>query len=85
MESSYKRVAIWTSITSSKLQNDEHFTISLLLFRVLGTPVQSIVLTEDRQLFAEELAKIGEPVAPSKAAYSVEEACTSAQITICFT
>ena len=41
--------------------------------RVLGTPVKSIILTEDRQLFAEELAKIGEPVAPSKAAYSVEE------------
>lgn len=41
--------------------------------QVLGTPVHSIILTEDRQLFAEELAKISEPVAPSKAAYSVEE------------
>ena len=41
--------------------------------RVLGTPVRSIILTEDRQLFAEELDKIGEPVAPSHAAYSVEE------------
>ena len=39
--------------------------------------MESIVLTEDRQLFAEELAKIGEPVAPSKAAYSVEEVCVS--------
>ena len=43
--------------------------------RVLGTPVRSIILTEDRQLFAEELDKIGEPVAPSHAAYSVEEVC----------
>lgn len=41
--------------------------------RVLGTPVRSVILTEDRQLFAEELSKIGEPVAPSQAAYSVEE------------
>ena len=42
---------------------------------VLGTPVKSIVLTEDRQLFAEELSKIDEPVAPSKAAYSIDEVC----------
>ncbi len=41
--------------------------------RVLGTPVNTIILTEDRQLFAEELAKISEPVALSKAAYTVEE------------
>ena len=41
--------------------------------RVLGTPVSSIEMTEDRQKFAEELAKISEPVAPSKAAYSVKE------------
>lgn len=41
--------------------------------RVLGTPVESIVVTEDRQKFAEQLAMISEPVAPSKAAYSVEE------------
>ncbi|CAI8057001.1 CAD protein [Geodia barretti] len=41
---------------------------------VLGTPVDSIILTEDRQKFAEELAKISEPVAPSRAAYSVAEA-----------
>ena len=41
--------------------------------RVLGTPVRSIVMTEDRQKFAEQLAMIGEPVAPSKAAYTVNE------------
>jgi len=43
--------------------------------RVLGTPVEAIVMTEDRQKFAEELASIGEPVAPSKAAYTVAEVC----------
>lgn len=41
--------------------------------RVLGTPVESIIVTEDRQKFAEQLASISEPVAPSRAAYSVEE------------
>ena len=43
--------------------------------KVLGTPVESIVMTEDRQKFAEELASIGEPVAPSQAAYCVKEVC----------
>ena len=41
--------------------------------KVLGTPVDSIIATEDRQVFANRLAKINEPVAPSKAAYSVKE------------
>ena len=78
VESNYRRMAIWTNMTSGE-QNHQLLTFySLFLFRVLGTPVESIVLTEDRQLFAEELAKIGEPVAPSKAAYSVEEVCISA-------
>ena len=43
--------------------------------KVLGTPVASIVVTEDRQKFADELAVIGEPIAPSRAAYSVMEVC----------
>lgn len=34
-------------------------------------------MTEDRQKFAEQLATISEPVAPSKAAYSVEEVSNS--------
>ena len=37
--------------------------------------MEAIVMTEDRQKFAEELASIGEPVAPSKAAYTVKEVC----------
>ena len=40
---------------------------------VLGTPIQSIEWTEDRQLFAEKMAEIGEHVAPSEAAYSVDQ------------
>ena len=43
---------------------------------VFGTQVDAIVATEDRQLFAEKLAEINEPVAPSQAAYSVQEVRT---------
>ncbi|CAH3149400.1 unnamed protein product [Porites evermanni] len=45
----------------------------------LGTPVSSIVCTEDRKLFAEKLAEINEQVAPSYAVYSVEQAVAAAE------
>lgn len=45
---------------------------------VLGTPIQSIVNTEDRKIFAEEINSIGEKVAPSAAVTSVEEALAAA-------
>lgn len=41
--------------------------------KVLGTPISSIVNTEDRKLFTDELNKIGEKVVPNAAAYNVEE------------
>ena len=41
--------------------------------RVLGTPIRSIEWTEDRKVFAEKMAEVGENVAPSEAAYSVEQ------------
>jgi carbamoyl-phosphate synthase/aspartate carbamoyltransferase/dihydroorotase len=47
---------------------------------VFGTQVDAIVATEDRQLFAEKLAEINEPVAPSQAAYSVQEAVAAAEV-----
>ncbi|XP_071835826.1 multifunctional protein CAD-like isoform X2 [Apostichopus japonicus] len=46
--------------------------------KVLGTPVKSIEDTEDRKIFADRMHEIGEQVAPSQAAYSVEEALTAA-------
>lgn len=55
------------------MQLQESGVLSQFGVRVLGTPVESIVVTEDRQKFAEELALISEPVAPSRAAYSVQE------------
>ena len=41
---------------------------------VLGTPVSSIDLTEDRQLFADHLRALGVPTAPSGAAKNFPEA-----------
>jgi carbamoylphosphate synthase large subunit len=46
--------------------------------KVLGTPVESILLTEDRQEFASLMDVIGEKVAPCEAAYSLEQACEAA-------
>lgn len=41
--------------------------------KVLGTQVASIEWTEDREVFANKMAEIGESVAPSEAAYTVEQ------------
>ena len=41
--------------------------------RVLGTPVASIEMTEDRKIFVEKMEEINEHVAPSEAAVSVEQ------------
>ena len=46
--------------------------------RVLGTPVRSIRLTEDRALFNAELSSIGVSVAVSRAVTSVEDAVEAA-------
>ncbi|KAI5627787.1 CAD protein [Silurus asotus] len=47
--------------------------------RVLGTPVASIEMTEDRKIFVEKMEEIGEHVAPSEAAMSVEQAVAAAE------
>uniref|UniRef100_A0A8C8T6J9 Multifunctional protein CAD n=1 Tax=Peromyscus maniculatus bairdii TaxID=230844 RepID=A0A8C8T6J9_PERMB len=47
--------------------------------RVLGTPVETIELTEDRRAFAAMMAEIGEHVAPSEAANSLEQAQAAAE------
>lgn len=39
--------------------------------KVLGTPVESIMATEDRQIFADKLMEINEKIAPSIAVESV--------------
>ncbi|XP_072536144.1 multifunctional protein CAD isoform X5 [Salminus brasiliensis] len=47
--------------------------------RVLGTPVSSIEMTEDRKIFVEKMEEINEHVAPSEAAMSVEQAVAAAE------
>ncbi|KAK4875623.1 hypothetical protein RN001_012045 [Aquatica leii] len=47
--------------------------------KILGTPIQTIIDTEDRKIFSERIAEIGEKVAPSCAVYSVQEALDAAQ------
>ncbi|XP_015235429.1 PREDICTED: carbamoyl-phosphate synthase [ammonia], mitochondrial [Cyprinodon variegatus] len=47
--------------------------------KVLGTPVESIMATEDRQLFADKLMEINEKIAPSIAVKSVCDALKAAE------
>ncbi len=43
--------------------------------QVLGTPVESIMATEDRQLFSDKLMEINEKIAPSFAVKTVRRIC----------
>lgn len=47
--------------------------------KILGTSIQSIIETEDREIFAKRVNSIGEKVAPSACVYSVEGALTAAE------
>eukprot|EP01125_Pyxidicula_operculata_P003023 TRINITY_DN1312_c0_g1_i1.p1 TRINITY_DN1312_c0_g1~~TRINITY_DN1312_c0_g1_i1.p1 ORF type:complete len:2089 (+),score=499.75 TRINITY_DN1312_c0_g1_i1:1107-7373(+) len=47
--------------------------------RVLGTPVESIIATEDREIFADKLKEIDEKIAPSLPARNVQEAIAAAE------
>lgn len=42
--------------------------------RVLGTPIETIIATEDRQIFSDKLEQINESIAPSFSAESPKEA-----------
>ena len=42
--------------------------------KVLGTPVETIRMAEDRELFKQMLIRIGEPVPPSQTITSLDEA-----------
>jgi len=46
--------------------------------RVLGTPVESIIVTEDRELFAQRLRSLGVPTPRSEAVRSVPDALAAA-------
>lgn len=47
--------------------------------QVLGTPIPTIMNTEDRERFNAEINSIGERVAPSKAATNLEGAIAAAE------
>ncbi|XP_066560917.1 multifunctional protein CAD isoform X2 [Amia ocellicauda] len=47
--------------------------------KVLGTPVSSIEMTEDRKVFVEKMEEINEHVAPSEAAHTLEQAVLAAE------
>ncbi|XP_029675427.1 CAD protein isoform X1 [Formica exsecta] len=47
--------------------------------KILGTPIESIIQTEDRKIFADRVSEINERVAPSAAVYSVQEALEAAE------
>ena len=42
-----------------------------MFWQVLGTPIESVKATEDRQIFSDKLTEIGEKIAPSVAVESV--------------
>ncbi|KAJ9107527.1 hypothetical protein QFC21_000984 [Naganishia friedmannii] len=46
--------------------------------RVLGTPIDTIITTEDREMFARAMEEIGEKCAESATATSIDEAITAA-------
>ncbi|XP_071791586.1 carbamoyl-phosphate synthase [ammonia], mitochondrial-like [Asterias amurensis] len=47
--------------------------------KVLGTPIESVMATEDRQTFNDKLKEIGEKIAPSVAVETVEGALEAAE------
>ncbi|KAG0230206.1 bifunctional pyrimidine biosynthesis protein [Mortierella sp. GBAus27b] len=46
--------------------------------RVLGTPIETIIATEDREEFAQRMLSIGEKIAQAKTAVNVQEALAAA-------
>ncbi|KAF9195090.1 hypothetical protein BGZ50_005155 [Haplosporangium sp. Z 11] len=46
--------------------------------RVLGTPIETIIATEDREVFAQRMLSIGEKIAQAQTAVNVQEAIAAA-------
>ncbi|KAG8124663.1 hypothetical protein E2320_019916, partial [Naja naja] len=56
-----------------------HFVTEEYGVKVLGTSVESIMATEDRQMFSDKLNEINEKIAPSYAVESIEDALEAAE------
>lgn len=50
-----------------------HLKFIYWLLQVIGTPIESIKASEDRQTFADKLKEIGEKIAPSVAVETVSD------------
>jgi len=61
------------------IQLDETGVLKKYNVRVLGTPIHTLQLSEDRDLFANALREINIPVATSTAVETVEDAVTAAK------
>jgi carbamoyl-phosphate synthase large subunit len=61
------------------IQLDESGVLKKYNVRVLGTPIHTLQLSEDRDLFANALREIGIPVATSTAVETVEDAVSAAK------
>ncbi|OUM59821.1 hypothetical protein PIROE2DRAFT_68290 [Piromyces sp. E2] len=61
------------------IQLDESGVLKKYNVRVLGTPIQTLQLSEDRDLFANALREIGIPVATSTAVETVDDAVSAAK------
>jgi len=61
------------------IQLDESGVLRKYNVRVLGTPIHTLQLSEDRDLFANALREIGIPVATSTAVETVEDAVSAAK------
>ncbi|KAK3845015.1 MAG: hypothetical protein J3R72DRAFT_521378 [Linnemannia gamsii] len=48
--------------------------------RVLGTPIETIIATEDREVFAQRMISIGEKIAQAQTAVTVQEAIAAANV-----
>ncbi|KAG0048200.1 hypothetical protein BGZ83_006804 [Gryganskiella cystojenkinii] len=46
--------------------------------RVLGTPIETIIATEDREIFAQRMLSIGEKIAQAQTAVNLQEAVSAA-------
>ncbi|KAK0547893.1 Carbamoyl-phosphate synthase [Tilletia horrida] len=56
-----------------------HDDLKKLGVRVLGTPIETIITTEDRELFARAMEQIGERCAQSASAVNLDEALAAAR------
>lgn len=63
-----------TALSVGIEMKDEFETLGV---KVLGTPIETVITTEDRELFAQAMNEIDEKCAKSQAANSVEEALSA--------